>query len=215
MGFIGKAMKKVTADELKSTQGGGTFVGIDAGDYVAKIIDVQIKEYGPAAKNAGYPYLALEMSLVENWDGDPVPQPAKIRGNVGLFSHWPSSGSLNFTLFQFLKAIEGGWDFEEDGPLIEIEDEQDAQETLLEQLINVRVGYSVSKPSEKYPNANVFPELDRYLLQDADLVPNVKLGDYETYKEKIVAKYSGDNLARVSPARDDARSRDTDTKWSL
>lgn len=205
MGFIKKATKKVTAEELKSTDGGG-FQGLDAGDYVAKIVDVEIKEYGPNSKNPGTSYLALELSPIENWDGEKVTPEVKIRTGVCLESHWPSSGKLNFTLFQFLKALEGGWDFEEDEALVDFEDEDDAQATLMGETLNIRVGYRVTEPNDRYPTPNVFPDFDRFLLQDADLVPNTRLGTYEEYKAKHVG---------VAPARAEARSRDTNTKFAL
>lgn len=214
MGFIKKAMKGVSAEDRKSAGGGGGFVGLDAGDYEARIIDVQLKKFSETSKNPGKPYLALELGIMRNWDGEEVNPEQKVRAMVGLISHW-SSGSLNYTLFHFLKALKGGWDFDEDEPLLEIEDEQDAQDTLLGEELNVSIKYDVRKPSEQYPNPAVFLEVDRFLLQDADLGPNLRLGDYASFREKINAQY-GDG-ATVAPARQAARnaSGDTDVDFKL
>ena len=211
MGFIKKAMKNVSAEERKS---GGGFVGLDAGDYEARIIDVQLKKFSETSKNPGKPYLALELGIMRNWDGEEVSPEQKVRARVGLFSHW-SSGKSNFTLIQFLKALDGGWDFEEDESLFDIEDEQDAQEALLGEELNVSIEYDVRKPSADYPNPAVFLEVGRFLLQDADLGPNLRLGDYESFREKVNAQY-GDG-ATVAPARQAAKnaSGDTDVDFKL
>lgn len=225
MGFIAKAMKKVTNEELKSTDGGG-YRGLDAGDYVARIIDVEIRQYGPNAKNAGESYLWLQMGVVEDWDGNKVDPMQKINTGVGLFSHWPSTGKLNFTLFQFLKSLEDGWDFESDEALLEIDDEDDARETLMGETVNIRVGYRVTEPNPDYPTPNVFPEFGRFLRFDADLGPDNRLGDYETYKAKVLEEFNdGGGSTTVAPARSEARkgrggrakskSKDTDTKFDL
>lgn len=207
MGFIKKAMKGVSKDDIKSAESGGGYRGLDAGGYVAEVIDVKMGEYGPNSNNAGRHRLELELKVKENWDGEKVDPEQKLFASIGLFSHW-KSGKLNFTFFQFLKSLEDGWDYEEDEPLFDIDDEDDARESLLGLRLNVQVGYRVTEPSEKYPTPNVFNEVSRFLQPDADLGPDTRLGDYDSYKEKALSKTT------VAPARGAAR-RDTDTKFSL
>lgn len=213
MGFIKKAMKGLSAEERKNTGGGG-FVGLDAGDYEARIIDVQLKKFSETSKNPGKPYLALELGIMRNWDGEEVKPEQKVRAMVGLISHW-SSGAQNYTLLHFLKSIDGGWDFDEDEPGLDIDDEQDAQDTLLGEELNVAIKYNVRKPNDKYPNPAVFLEVDRFLPQDADLGPNLRLGDYESFRAKINAQYG--ETSTVAPARQDAKnaSGDTDVAFKL
>ena len=206
MGFIKKAMKGVSKADIKKADSSGGFRGLDAGDYVLEIIDVSIGKYREGTKNAGRDRLELEFKVKKNWDGEKVDPEVKLRTMVGLFSHW-ASGSLNFTFFQFLKSLEDGWDFDEDEALLEIEDEDDARSTLMGLKVNASIGYRVSEPNGDYP-ANVFNELDRFLLPDADLGPNLRLGDYDTYKEKNLG------TTTVAPARDSVK-RDTDVQFKL
>lgn len=209
MGFIKKAMKGVSKDDIQQADSGGGFRGLDAGDYEAEIVDVKIGEYGPNTKNAGRERLELELKIKRNWDGDKVNPEVKLRTMVGLFSHWNNAQkSLNFTLFQFLKSLEDGWDYDEDEALIDLDDEQDAQETLMGLRLNVRLGYRITEPTADYPTPNVFNEITRFLRPDADLGPDTRLGDYDSYKEKHLGSTT------AMPARS-AASRDTNADFQL
>ena len=207
MGFIRKATKNVSKSDIKRAESGGQFRGLDAGGYEAEIIDVNISEFGPNSANAGKPRLDLELKIKRNWDGEKVDPEVKIKTFVGLISHW-ASGALNFNLFQFLKSLEDGWDYDEDEPGLDIEDEDDARDTLLGLRVNVQVGYRVRQGDDRYPT-NVFNEIERFLLPEADLTENTRLGDYDTFKAS--------KLTTVEPARAQAKSptRDTDTKFAL
>lgn len=206
MGFIKKAVKKMSAEEVKNSDPfeGSRMVNLDAGDYLARISDVEIVEIRNGA-NAGKEQLKLTLKVLDNWDGESAPPEASLTTWVGLFSHW-ASGKNNFTLIQFLKALPGGWDYEEDEPLFDIDDEDDAQDSLMDLEVKVRVGYRVSKATERYP-ANVFNNVDSFLPERAELKPNPRIGTYEDFKSRQDLEPASGGGTR--------KSRDTDTELSL
>lgn len=214
MGFIKKAVKKMSGNEVQDSgiREGSRMVNLDAGDYLAVISDVSITEIA-RGKNAGKEQLKLTVKVLENWDGEAVPPEASITSWVGLFSHW-ASGHHNFTLVQFLKSLPGGWDYDEDEPLFDIEDEEDAQDSLMGVEIKIRVGYRVSEATARFP-ANVFNEIDAFLPEKAELKPDERTGTYEEFKARQDLAPAGGGVAGRAGSGTVNKSRDTDTEITL
>lgn len=197
MGMLKKTLKGVTTKDVESASKGGAF-GVDEGGYVCLIKDASLTEIKNGS-NAGTPQIQLEVQPTVNWLDEEVDGPT-IRSWVALTPEW-ASGSKNFTLLQFLRAIDG-WDDDAEEPTFDFADEGELFDLLVGVELKARIGYHTSTPTPDYPQARVFNEVSRWLAPDAELK-----GGRKTFEE---ARAEVDNARPASTGEPTTRR-----KWTI